>query len=58
MKKGRTYLRCFMCGKQPVQVKRGRLVSHVTPGNTRCLAIGMRAEQVAAINKLNDQPGS
>jgi hypothetical protein len=36
----RQYVRCPWCGKQPVQVKRGRIVSHVTPGNSRCVGVG------------------
>ncbi len=39
------FLRCFWCGKQPVPVKRGRLSSHVTPGNQKCIGIGQPAAQ-------------
>jgi hypothetical protein len=38
----RAYLRCPMCGRQPVQVKRGYIVSHLTPGGLKCIAIGFR----------------
>lgn len=37
----RQYIRCPWCGKQPVQLKRGRIVGHVTPGNQRCVGSGM-----------------
>lgn len=38
----RTYIRCPWCGRQPIQVKRGNLVSHLSPGGVKCIAIGMR----------------
>ena len=47
---GRKMIRCPWCGKQPVQVKRGRLVSHLNPGGVKCFAIGQRAN----LNPLKD----
>lgn len=40
-------VRCLWCGRQPVRLKRGRLVSHLTPGGQKCVGIG----QVSRIGK-------
>jgi hypothetical protein len=49
------YVRCLWCGKQPVSIKRGRLASHVTSGNQKCLGIGQPVEQVVAHQKLREE---
>lgn len=36
----RVYMRCPLCSRQPVAVKRGHIVSHLTPGGLRCSATG------------------
>lgn len=36
----RSYVRCPWCQRQPVQVKRERIVSHLTPGGVKCIGIG------------------
>lgn len=33
-------VRCPWCQRQPVRLKRGRLVSHLTPGGVRCVGVG------------------
>ena len=43
----RQYVRCPMCSRQPVQVKRGYLVSHLTPGGLKCIATGLRIRGTA-----------
>ena len=35
------YLRCPWCQRERVEVKRGRLASHLSPGGVKCIGIGM-----------------
>jgi hypothetical protein len=42
----RVYIRCPWCSRQPVQVKRGRLTRHVTPGGMLCIGSGMHAPKI------------
>ena len=51
----RESIRCPGCGKQPVPLKRGRIQSHVTPGNRKCLWIGQPSLQAKALNALTDK---
>lgn len=41
----RRYVRCRWCSRQPVAIKRGRLVSHLTPGGLKCPGVGQPALQ-------------
>ncbi len=36
----KAYVRCPWCGKQPVPTKRGRVSSHMTAGNQKCIGVG------------------
>lgn len=47
-------LKCPWCQKKPVPIKNGRLASHVTAGNQKCLGIGQPANKVKALNQLRD----
>lgn len=37
----RVYMRCPWCSRQPVQLKRGRIAGHLSPGGVRCIGGGM-----------------
>jgi len=52
----KAFLRCPWCGKRPVPTKRGRLASHVTAGNIKCIGIGQPVDQVRAWNALRERP--
>ena len=47
-----SYVRCPWCSRQPVQVKRGRICSHLTPGGIKCVGIGQPSYK--AINTDHD----
>jgi hypothetical protein len=50
----RNYVRCPGCGRQPVAVKRGRLVSHLSPGGVRCYWTGQLATVVENLRALRE----
>jgi hypothetical protein len=52
----RTYIRCPWCSRQPVQTKGRTLVSHVTPGNLRCIGSGRTAPIAYLIEQGNRIP--
>lgn len=43
----RAYVRCPICGRQPVAVKRGNLVSHLTHGGQKCSGTGWKVQSWA-----------
>jgi len=38
------YVRCLLCSRQPVAVKRGHMASHLTPGGVKCHATGVQVK--------------